>query len=108
MAGEDPAYTRRVAGQPCLLKGTTPCLGEVAPHHPTHLRETGADARRAHDHYALPLCYGHHVYQLHALSGYFKGWTWQGRVLWEDARVREVQARLLTVPVGAAGAEDVL
>ena len=82
MAGEDPKRLARIRELPCCKCGGSPS----DPHHPTYLRHTGKDAKRAHDRYAIPMCFTCHR-ALHDLNGPFKGWTreqlreWQGEMI---------------------------
>ena len=91
MAGEDRAYADWVRQQRCLMAGADPCLGDVQAHH-AGLRQTGHDARRAHDHTCLPLCLKHHD-AWHAACGVFLGWRKPRRRAWADDQVRRARAR---------------
>lgn len=72
MAGEDPQYTAWLRTRPCQAPGPHDCRG-VEIHHPCHLRATGHDKRRAHDHRAVRLCLTSHVPGIHQLAGPFRG-----------------------------------
>lgn len=91
MAGENPAYIRIVKAMPCRLAATGRCVGAVEAHHPTHLRQSGDDKRRAHDFTAIPLCHSHHVAELHGLSGFFRTFNREDLVAWQTAEMLEVQ-----------------
>lgn len=92
MAGEDPAYTRWMClHQRCVLNHLG-CRFRMAPHHPTQFRETGHDAKRAHDMYAIPMCGLHHTH-LHMLSGPFKGLTGGELRDWEIGHVLATRMR---------------
>lgn len=83
MAGEDRAYTDWLrVNVACQAPLPHECKG-VEIHHPTHLRHTGHDGRRAHDHFGVRLCLTSHVGGLHGLApnGGFGGY-----------RKREVQS----------------
>lgn len=99
MAGEDRVYTdwlrRFVACQAPLAHG---CTG-VEIHHPTHLRITGDDKRRAHDHTAVRLCVTSHVGGLHGLAGNggFQGFTGDGIRAFCDLKREENRRRYLAL-----------
>jgi hypothetical protein len=92
VAGEDPVYARILRTIACRLAYTGRCTGAIEVHHPTHLRHTGHDGRRAHDHEAIPLCHGHHVVELHGLNGFFREFVRAGMRAWHDEEIRAVQA----------------
>ena len=91
--GIDLAYRRRVRALPCAARDLgTPCRGPIDPHHPRHL--ASGMGTKAPDRCAIPLCRWHHVYELHAVSGAFKGWRRARLVAWQDQQVAATQERL--------------
>jgi hypothetical protein len=90
MANEDPVYLVRVRGLPCSMCRARPYS---CAHHPRQFAHAGHDARRAHDHYAIPLCHDCHI-NLHALAGRFRVFDGEGLRAWERLQVEKTQARL--------------
>jgi hypothetical protein len=90
MAGESLSHLQWVRGQRCVCCGASPCDA----HHPTTLRNTGEDACRAHDHFAIPVC-GQHHRERHDLNGHFAGWNKLQIKCWEtDQAMRTLAKRL--------------
>lgn len=99
MANEDRDYTdwlRQFVA--CQAPLPHRCIG-VQIHHPTFLRHTGHNGRRAHDHTAVRLCLTSHVDGLHGLAsnGGFQGFTKEAIQRFEDLKRDENRARFLAL-----------
>lgn len=109
MAGEDRAYTDRVAQLACAARSLSRCNGPVQVHHRSTGRNRravkGAD-RRAHDHDSIPLCMGHHTGDWHGYQGAFEGWSREQRTDWEDAQIAQTRAWLGLQEQGASDGPD--
>lgn len=87
----DPKYLALVRQMRCLARDMgTPCRGRTHAHHPRHLSR-GAGLK-APDRCVIPLCKWHHVFELHAGAGAFKGWTRDELRAWQDKAVDFTQA----------------
>lgn len=81
MAGEDRKYLEFLRRQPCALTGHGVCSDTVDAHHRTGRKGMG---QRNADAEAYPLCRQHHIYERHALKGYFAGWVKAQIREWEE------------------------
>jgi hypothetical protein len=84
MAGESAKYLKWIRSLPCDLAGHGVCSGPVDAHHRTGSKGIG---QRNHDHQTYPLCRQHHIFERHALKGYFSGWVKAQIRDFESARV---------------------
>jgi len=95
MGGENPDYVARVQRLPCRARERfspcTPCRGRIEAHHAG--RRPGI-AMKAHDETCIPMCHQHHVLELHALAGVFRGFTKETLRAWQDREIVETQALL--------------
>lgn len=104
MANEDREYLAWLRLQDCQAPEHV-CAGPHVAHHPTHLRHTGHDARKAHDHHAVTLCdWAHRA--LHGLSpnGPFAGYRRPDIRAFCEEKAGENRARFEGAPVSILGA----
>lgn len=98
MADELPEHLDVVRALPCCAPGAPDGCGfGASAHHPTQLRESGHDARRAHDLFAIPLCALHH-HDLHRRCGDFKTWDWLRLCRWEFEKIVETLTKTRPAP----------
>lgn len=80
----DLKYLEWLRSQPCALAGHGVCSGPSDAHHQTGRKGLG---QKNNDAQAYPLCHQHHIYERHALAGYFRGWDKQRIRDFEDQQV---------------------
>jgi hypothetical protein len=93
LADED--YLAWIRSLPCAV---CPLDDRTHAHHLKHGKgeRRGGMGIRVHDHLTIPSCARHHR-QFHAGTGYFKGWSKERKLKWQErwiARLRKRYARL--------------
>jgi hypothetical protein len=101
MADDLPHYRAWLLTRPCRC---APCVAAVEVHHPRHSPTYAPDAKpekalggkpgkgqRASDYYGIPICYRDHR-NLHALKGFFQGWSGEQLRAWQDEQIEQLHA----------------